>query len=121
MGNGESINVLSDSWIPGLPPGAFKTMEEMPSDTKVSFILNNDANAWDVEKVGFFFTAEMAVVVLQIPVSRHGGEDFLSWPADKFGTYSVRSAYNLARTGAFFAKRCVKARGDSSNRSALLG
>jgi hypothetical protein len=115
VGNGDSINVLSDNWIPGLPPGTFKILEELPADTKVSFFLNNEANAWDAEKVCTFFTAEMAAVVLRIPVSRHGGVDFLSWPADKFGTYSVRLAYNMTRTGVFFAMRGAKARGDSSD------
>jgi hypothetical protein len=118
VGNGESINVLNDNCIPGLSPGTFKTVEELPADTKVCFFLNNGTNTWNMERVNSFFTAEMAAVILQIPVSRQGGKDFLSWPADKFGTYSVRSAYNLARTGSFFAKRCAKARGDASDSAA---
>uniref|UniRef100_A0A0E0B477 Uncharacterized protein n=1 Tax=Oryza glumipatula TaxID=40148 RepID=A0A0E0B477_9ORYZ len=32
-----------------------------------------------------------------LPISRFGDEDFASWPHDKHGTYTVRSAYNLAR------------------------
>ncbi|KAM0908407.1 hypothetical protein ACQ4PT_015501 [Festuca glaucescens] len=68
-----------------------------------------------MDKVYSFFMEEMAAVIMQIPVSRHGGDDFIAWPADKSGIYSVRSAYYLARTGSFFAKRCAKARGDSSD------
>jgi hypothetical protein len=65
-----------------------------------------------MEKVSYFFTAEMASVIQQIPVSRHDGEDFISWPHARFGNYTVRSAYNLARTESFFASRSTKVRGD---------
>jgi hypothetical protein len=87
VGNGESINVLMDNWIPGLPPGTFKLVEELPMDTKVCFFLNTESNSWNVDKVYSFFTEEMAAVILQIPVSRHGGDDFIAWPADKSGIY----------------------------------
>jgi hypothetical protein len=50
-----------------------------------------------------FFHEELADTVLQIPISRHGGEDFVSWVHDKHGQYTVRSAYNMARTTIFFS------------------
>jgi hypothetical protein len=49
-----------------------------------------------------FFSEKMAAVIQTIPVSKHGGEDFASWPYARFGVYTVRSAYNLARTEKFF-------------------
>jgi hypothetical protein len=45
-----------------------------------------------MDKVYSLFTEEMAAVIMQIPVSRHGGDDFIAWPVAKSGIYSVRSA-----------------------------
>jgi hypothetical protein len=89
VGNGLNISVFHDNWIPGLKPGTFKTIEELPTDTKAEFLLNQDLNCWDMEKVRYFFTTKMASVIQQIPVSRHGGEDFISWPHARFGNYTV--------------------------------
>jgi hypothetical protein len=50
-----------------------------------------------------FFHEELANIILNIPISRRGGTDFVSWPYDKFGTYT--SAYNLARTVFFFDRQ----------------
>lgn len=49
--------------------------------------------------------------ILQIPINRFGDEDFTSWPHDKHGTYTVRSAYNLARSNTFLASQCNNGRG----------
>jgi hypothetical protein len=35
-------------------------------------------------------------------VSKRVGADFISWPYTKFGDYTVRSAYHLARSEKFF-------------------
>jgi hypothetical protein len=52
--------------------------------------------------------------VLQIPISRRGGEDFPSWPLTRFGDYTVSSAYNLARREKFFIDRSAKGGGTNS-------
>jgi hypothetical protein len=53
----------------------------------VCFFLNTKPYSWNVDKVFSFFTEEMAAVILQIPLSRHGGDDFIAWSADKSGIY----------------------------------
>jgi hypothetical protein len=55
--------------------------------------------------------AMMDLIVSQI--SRHG-EDFVCWPHSKHGLYTVRSAYNLARSESFFVERSIRGRGMSS-------
>jgi hypothetical protein len=108
---GESIKITEDNWIPGIPAGTFSTLEPLPANSKVKFLLNEQAKAWDIDVVHIFFSEEMAMIIQQIPISCRGGEDFVSWPHDKFGMYSVRSAYQLARTESFFSKRCAKNQG----------
>jgi hypothetical protein len=68
-----------------------------------------------VDKLRLFFTDHMVKTIQQIPISTFGGDDYASWPFDRFGIYTVRSAYNLARTEKFFSKRGAKGFGDSSD------
>lgn len=63
----------------------------------------------------FFFSEEIPKVILQVPISKFGGEDFASWPYDTGGIYSVRSAYNLARTEKFHQARCKLNKGGCSD------
>ena len=52
--------------------------------------------------------------ILHVPISRHGGEDFISWSYTRFGFYTIRSGCNLARTDLFFEQRSVPKIGSSS-------
>ena len=62
-----------------------------------------------------FFADPIAEQILQVPISRFGGDDFLSWPHDKLGTYSVKSGYNLTRSENFFSSTSGKGKGLASN------
>jgi hypothetical protein len=77
-------------------------------------LLNEDGSAWDVDVVRSVFEGRVAEQVLQIPISRRVGEDFISWPYTKFGDYTVRSGYNLARTEKFYTQRSKKGGGVNS-------
>jgi hypothetical protein len=78
--------------------------------------MNEEGTSWEVDTVHAFFHEELAERILQIPISRHGGADFVSWPHDKFGNYTVKSAYLLARTGSFFARQADEGHGAGSDR-----
>jgi hypothetical protein len=67
-----------------------------------------------VDLVRSLFDEDTTSKILQVPLSRLGGEDFASWPHAKFGSYTVRSAYNLARSESFFAAQSNSGRGLSS-------
>lgn len=54
-----------------------------------------DLGTWNKETIHAFFHADIASEIMQLPVSRHGGDDYTRWPHNKFGEYPVRSAYNL--------------------------
>jgi hypothetical protein len=71
----------------------------------VTFDTQRSTESWDDIRVHDVFEEEVAAKVLQIPISRHGGDNFLCWPHNKFGIYTVRSAYHLARTEAALVAR----------------
>jgi hypothetical protein len=50
---------------------------------------------------------------MQLQISKEG-EDFVRWPHTKNGIYSIKSAYNFARSDNFFASRSRRGGGSSS-------
>jgi hypothetical protein len=105
---------MTDYWIPNFAPGSFTLLAPIPEGATVDFLLQDDHGAWDVDVVRAVFEEDVANQVLQIPINRRVGEDFMSWPHTKFGDYTVRSAYNLARSEKFFLDRSMQGGGASS-------
>lgn len=86
----------------------------MPS-TQVALLkdlINRDSFEWDVELVNQCFNAEDALAILGILLSLFCKCDRLIWVANKFGKFSVKSAYALA-----YEEKLEQKRGDCSNAS----
>jgi ribonuclease HI len=96
----------------------FKPLSPIPDSAKVRFLMNDAGTEWEADTVRAFFHEELADTILQVPISRHGGEDFASWQHDKSGMYTVKSAYNLAKTSEFFSRQESAGRGSCSDREA---
>jgi hypothetical protein len=77
--------------------------------------IDEELGTWDVDRVNTISSTDVAALVLQIPITKFGESDFASWPYTKNGQYSVRSAYNMARTGEFHKFRSSSKSGSSSN------
>jgi hypothetical protein len=86
----------------------------IPAVASVHCLIDDQTRTWIPETVNAFFDEETAEQIMQIQISKDGG-DFIRWPHTKSGTYSVRSAYNLARTDSFFFSRSKKGGGSSSS------
>jgi hypothetical protein len=117
IGNGKSVKIMSDHWIPERPPYMLKPLESIPSTATVHCLIDEEDGSWVQETVSAFFDKETADLILQVPISRHGGDDFVRWPHTKDGIYSVRSAYNMARADKFFVAQSKRGRGSSSSAS----
>jgi hypothetical protein len=83
----------------------------------VSTLIDPETGAWDSDVIKSFFDDVIAAKILQIPLSRHGGNDFPSWPHAKYGVYTVRSAYNLARSQEVVDRPSLTNRGLQSDTS----
>jgi hypothetical protein len=102
--------------IPSLPIQTSKqSIKPIPSTTTVDCLLDEDTGEWIPETIHAFFDQETAAKILQVQVCRREGEDFARWPYDKHGCYTVRSAYNLARSESFYLTRGCRGRGLSSH------
>lgn len=78
-------------------------------------MIDEESGTWNEDSVRAFFRDDIAAEILCIPISRHGGVDFASWALTKSGEYSVRSAYNMARSARFLETRSKCGSGLSSN------
>jgi hypothetical protein len=118
VGDGKSIKIMTDNWIPGLTPDRVVALQPLPENATVDFLLDPDTDSWDPELVHSLFEEETAAKILRVPLSRHGGDDFASWPYARFGVYTVRSAYNMAREQQIMIKRRSSGRGLTSDATA---
>jgi hypothetical protein len=114
IGNGKSVKITSDFWISDLPPYMLRPLKPIPDIATVSCLIDEVTMEWIPETVNAFFDPETADRIFQTRISRHGGEDYVRWPHTKHGTYTVRSAYNLAVSDRFFINRSGRGRGMSS-------
>jgi hypothetical protein len=114
IGNGRSVNIMSDHWIPDRPPYMLRPIKPIPAIAIVNCLMDEETGSWIPETVYAFFDQETADQIMQIQIYRHRGDDFVRCPYTKNGIYTVRSAYNLARASSFFASRSKCGKGMSS-------
>lgn len=76
--------------------------------------MDEDNRSWNEETVRAFFRNDVTTKILRIPINMHG-EDFVRWPFTRLGEYTVRSAYNLARSAHFLESHSKSGQGLSSN------
>jgi hypothetical protein len=109
IGKGKATKIMSDSWIPEVPPCTIRTLVPLMLDQTVDTLMTDDAKSFDAELVHNIFPENIASKILQVAIGRQGGDDFASWigrqggddfaswPHSHFGQYTVKSAYYIAR------------------------
>src|SRR5436189_138726 len=94
----------------------------MAADTRVSSLIDGNTGGWDSGFVRSSFGAGIASKILQVPLSHHGGDDFPSWPFEKFGFYTMKSAYYMLLSHSFVEVRSrssTSLQSDTSNEEKL--
>jgi hypothetical protein len=80
-------------------------------------LIIEEQHQWNEEVISTKFSENLAENILSIPLSTEGCTDFTSWPHTKNGVYTVRSAYNLARTHNFWRDQSVDGKGAMSEQN----
>jgi hypothetical protein len=88
-------------------------VREIPDVATVHCLIDDQSRSWVAETVYAFFDQETADHIMQLQISKEG-EDFVRWPHTKNGIYSIKSAYNFARSDNFFVSRSRRGGGSSS-------
>jgi ribonuclease HI len=104
VGNGNSIDIYTDPWIPSSPDRRIITPRGVAEYTKVSEIIDPITGQWDVDRIrGIFFDVDVNRI-LQIPLNNQGFEDFIAWGFTNHGRYTVRSGYHIQWRHLFGAR-----------------
>jgi hypothetical protein len=78
--DGKGTKILVDNWIPDLLPERVSTIIPITREAMVDFLIDPDSGTWNESVIRSFFDQEVDASILRVPLSRHGGDDFASWP-----------------------------------------
>jgi hypothetical protein len=94
VGNGTSIAVWKDPWIPRGTTRRLSSIQGHSIVTQVSDLINPVTDQWDESLLRDHFNMDDVKEILMIPI-RPDMEDMLAWHYDSKGIFTVKSAYHL--------------------------
>lgn len=94
VGDGKTINVVSDPWLPSTDNPYVITECELIQNQKVSSLMIPDERRWDEDLIKDIFNQRDANIILATPLLE-SNEDCWYWRREKSGNYSVKTAYIL--------------------------
>ena len=98
VGNGRSIKVFKDQWLPYEGSGRVLSPPlEHDLNLKVADLMDHELHYWNSDLVNNIFLPSEAKMILAIPLSLMDTPDRLFWPMNSSGVYSVKSGYKLLR------------------------
>ncbi|XP_075480607.1 uncharacterized protein LOC142521262 [Primulina tabacum] len=95
VGNGHSIRIFEDNWVPGLTSKLCIPNETWQNDAKVESLIIN--GVWDTSAILHNFNPFIAEKIIQTPLLAQHTGDTRFWRFDTKGHYSARDGYRLQR------------------------
>ncbi|XP_042988728.1 uncharacterized protein LOC122316263 [Carya illinoinensis] len=96
IGNGHSVRIWKDKWIPR--PTSFKVqslVRVLDENSKVCSQIDQQRGEWKEGLIHETFNPEESEMISRIPISITNANDNLIWRCTKDGSFSVKSAYHL--------------------------
>ena len=98
VGNGHSVQILRDKWIPNYPTNAhLHLVKDEVREVTVAELINQDLHAWRSEFIMDMFEKKDVEAKCRIQLSRRHMEDIMIWMHQKKRMFTVKSAYKVAR------------------------
>ena len=96
MGDGESINVWRDPWLPSkfLPFVSSQAVARL-EDMRVKELIKPGTNEWNSLLLQQLFCARDISLIESIPLYSWKVDDTLIWPFTPSGSYTVKSRYRF--------------------------
>ena len=97
VGDGNSINIWKDPWVPWLEDFKPKPMDDsiQLNPQMVSSLIDQNAHKWKLEALEQLFDQESVEAISRIIIPIRQREDKLLWIHDHKGVFTVKSAYKL--------------------------
>ena len=90
VGNGHSINVVKDRWLPNFPTNkALYLVQGDWGELMVAELINLELNIWKYKDIRAIFHTDEAEAVCQIPLSQRNVPDSVFWLHNSRGLFSV--------------------------------
>ncbi|XP_060668083.1 uncharacterized protein LOC132799665 [Ziziphus jujuba] len=96
VGDGKSIRIYKDSWLPGVGPSRILSPRILPEDAIVACLLT-DSGAWNLNLLQASFSTDEVEVIKNIPFDGADKADRFAWKFSRTGVYTVRTGYWEAR------------------------
>ncbi|PRQ31932.1 putative ribonuclease H-like domain, reverse transcriptase zinc-binding domain-containing protein [Rosa chinensis] len=96
VGNGHSIHLWNDKWIPNTPSFSTRFPSLLPVSQSVNTLLDFSTLTWNLESLQHVLTPGDSSVIQAIPIFSELVDDKLVWPHVMNGEYSVRSGYHVS-------------------------
>uniref|UniRef100_A0A453EAU8 Reverse transcriptase domain-containing protein n=1 Tax=Aegilops tauschii subsp. strangulata TaxID=200361 RepID=A0A453EAU8_AEGTS len=116
VGNGTSIRIWRDNWIPR--PFSYKPISAQRR-CRIRYVadLLNENGSWKYDQVSKYFAAANVSEILKIKASPRQEEDVLAWEPGRFGRFSVKSSYDMAFEEAHRSRAVASSTNPSGNKS----
>ena len=112
VGDGKSIIVYNDSWIPELPSGrVVSSFSGLGRDIGVVELIHQVTGSWHVNLMENSFFPFEAQQILAIPLCASQQSNFFYWSLEENGIYLEKSGYKILCDEA----RSEEASGSNSN------
>ena len=96
MGDGTTIRVYSDKWLPGKFPSKISSPQiGALRDVRVTSLIDQDTKQWDCAKIDLLFLPFEAAKIKSIPICFTNQADCMIWPRCRDVIYSVKTGYQL--------------------------
>jgi hypothetical protein len=80
IGDGVKPKRMTNNWIHGTPPHLLHYRVELHDNQTIDSLISPRAKNWDSNLIHSYFDEDTTNKIFQVPISRHRGEDFISWP-----------------------------------------
>ncbi|KAK9988414.1 hypothetical protein SO802_028653 [Lithocarpus litseifolius] len=99
VGDGFSINVYRDRWIPNYPTNKpLSSVRVDEEEVLVSSLINHDLQVWRRDFIMANFNREEGEAICDILLSRRHVPDSVYWKHSKDGNFTLKSAYKVAKS-----------------------
>ena len=95
IGEGSSVYIWEDPWVPNLPKFRLLSQKKDGSDVPMHVKDLCENQSWNWTTLSELFSQREIDGICSIPVPLFDEEDVWSWHHSKDERYSVKSAYNL--------------------------
>ena len=98
LGDGNSISVWEDPWVPWIEGFKPRLKVEVYSQLhfKAHHFVDSTSKSWDVNMIKEIFDSDSAVAILTIPIPSTPRQDKMIWLPNPKGNFSVKSVHKMA-------------------------